>query len=319
MTDAPPMLFDRAAWLARRARTGAPGAADFLHAEAAAGVADRLSIIARDFPRAALVWPGAPVWRRTLEAAPSVGRVDEIAPRLDETLGLEDGAYDLAVLGLTLHWANDPVGALIQMRRALRPDGLLIAATLGGGTLQELRAAFAEAEIAEEGGVSPRVSPMAEIRDLGGLLQRAGCAMPVADGDRIEATYADPLSLMRELRAMGETNALTARRRGGLRRATLARACALYAEHFPAPGGRVRATFEIVTLTGWAPGPDQPRPKRPGSATARATPIAGWRSGRSTFNPPRRPRSSSCSGSPTPSRRSASRSGASRSASCPTS
>lgn len=229
----------------------------------------------RDFPRAALVWPGAPVWRETLEAAPSVGAIDEVPLAEDETLGLEEGAYDLAVLGLTLHWANDPVGALIQMRRALKPDGLMLAATLGGGTLQELRAAFAEAEIAEEGGMSPRVAPMGEIRDLGGLLQRAGYAMPVADGERIEASYADPLALMRELRAMGETSALAARRRSFLRRGTLARACALYSEHFGTGNGRVRASFEIVFLTGWAPGPNQPVPKRPGSATARLADALG--------------------------------------------
>ncbi len=274
-TDGPPRLFDRETLLARRARAGAPGAADFLHAEAAEGVADRLSFVTRDFTRAALVWPGAPVWRETLEAAPSVGTVEEVPLSADETLGLEEGAYDLAVLGLTLHWANDPVGALIQMRRALKPDGLMLAATLGGGTLQELRAAFAEAEIAEEGGMSPRVAPMGEIRDLGGLLQRAGYAMPVADGERIEASYADPLALMRELRAMGETNALASRRRGLLRRATLMRACALYAEHYGTGDGRVRASFEIVFLTGWAPGPDQPVPKRPGSATARLADALG--------------------------------------------
>ncbi|SET06608.1 class I SAM-dependent methyltransferase [Oceanicella actignis] len=275
MTNEPPLLFDRALLMARRARVGAPGAADFLHAEAAAGAAERLLPIAREFPRAALVWPGAPAWRRALEAAPSVGRIDEVPLRADETLELPEGAYDLAVCGLTLHWANDPVGALIQMRRALRPDGLMIACLLGGATLHELRAALAEAEAAEEGGLSPRVAPMAEIRDLGGLLQRAGFAMPVADGDRIQATYADPLALMRELRAMGETNVMTARRRRFLRRATLARACEIYARHFPAPGGRVRATFEIITLTGWAPGPGQPKPRRPGSATARLADALG--------------------------------------------
>jgi hypothetical protein len=167
-----------------------------------------------------------------------------------------------------MHALNDPVGHLIQLRRALRPDGLLLATQFGGQTLAELRASLAEAEAECDGGFSPRVAPMAEIRDLGGLLQRAGFAMPVADSERLTVTYASPLHLMRELRAMGETNILIARRRRPLRRATLMRACEIYKQHFGTPEGRVRATFEIVFLTGWAPGPGQPQPLRPGSATA---------------------------------------------------
>jgi SAM-dependent methyltransferase len=184
-----------------------------------------------------------------------------------ETLPLQEGAFDLVVSTLLLHFANDPVGQLIQMRRALKPNGLMLAALFGGQTLNELRASLAEAEVECESGLSPRVAPMAEIRDLGGLLQRAGFAMPVADSERLVVTYATPLHLMRELRAMGETNILTARRRQPMRRATLMRACEIYAEHFGTPDGRVRATFEIVFLTGWAPGPDQPKALRPGSAT----------------------------------------------------
>ncbi|MEO0682256.1 MAG: methyltransferase domain-containing protein [Pseudomonadota bacterium] len=272
---APPALFDRAVWLARRARRGLPRPdAQFLHEAALESVEDRLSLVARDFPRAALVWPGAPVWGR-LATHPSVGALDTAPLTVEETLPLAPGAYDLAVLGLTFHWLNDPVGALIQLRRALRPDGLLLVCGLGGETLAELRLALAEAEAEEEGGLSPRVSPMGEIRALGALLQRAGLAMPVADAERLDVTYADPLALMRELRAMGETNALAGRRRGLTRRATLARAAAIHAERFAAPQGRVRATFEIVTLTGWAPGPDQPRPKRPGSAAARLADALG--------------------------------------------
>ncbi len=151
----------------------------------------------------------------------------------------------------------------------------MLAALFGGQTLNELRTSLAEAEVECEGGLSPRVAPMAEIRDLGGLLQRAGFAMPVADSERLVVTYATPMHLMRELRAMGETNILTARRRQPMRRATLMRACAIYAEHFGAPDGRVRATFEIVFLTGWAPGPDQPKALRPGSATARLADALG--------------------------------------------
>jgi len=192
-----------------------------------------------------------------------------------ETLPLTEGAFDLVVSTLLLHVANDPVGQLIQMRRALKPDGLMLAALFGGQTLSELRASLAEAEVECEGGLSPRVAPMAEIRDLGGLLQRAGFAMPVADSERLTVTYATPLHLMRELRAMGETNILTARRRQPMRRKTLMRACEIYAEHFGAPDGRVRATFEIVFLTGWAPGPAQPKALRPGSATVRLADALG--------------------------------------------
>ena len=277
-----PALFDRRLLLRRRALRGAPQAgADFLHAHAAASVAERLAFVARDFPRAALVHPGAPVWAETLRAAPKIGALDVAPLTAEETLPLEAGAYDLAVAGLSLHWADDPVGLLIQMRRALRPDGLLIACLFGGRTLHELRASFSEAEAAEEGGLSPRVAPMGEIRDLGGLLQRAGLAMPVADAEDLEASYADPLALMRELRAMGETNVMAARRKTFLRRATLAHAAAVYAREFPAPDpgeaadGRIRATFEIVTLTGWAPAADQPVPKRPGSATTRLADALG--------------------------------------------
>lgn len=278
MTDAPPRLFDRALWLSRRARRALPAPdARFLHAAAAEAVAERLDAVARDFPDTLLVWPGAPDWAETLAAHPKIGRLTEIAPPVDETLDAAPGAHDLAILGLTLHWVDDPVGALIQMRRALRPDGLLIACGFGGETLAELRAAFAEAEAEVEGGLSPRVSPMGEIRALGGLAQRAGLALPVVDSDRLEVTYADPLALMRDLRAMGETNALAQRRRTPLRRATLARACEIYAARFPAPGDpeRISATFEIVTLTGWSPGPDQPQPKRPGSATTRLADALG--------------------------------------------
>jgi len=271
----PPRLFDRALWLDRRARRGLPApGTDFLHEAAVESVEDRLGLITRRFARAALVWPGAPVWGR-LADHPSIDRLEIAPPTADEALPLAPESLDLAIVGLTLHWADDPVGLLVQLRRALRPDGLLLACTLGGETLTELRAVLAEAEAEEEGGLSPRVSPMAEIRALGGLLQRAGFAMPVADSETVETTYADAFALMRDLRAMGEANALRTRRRGFSRRATLARAAALYAAHFPAPGGRVRATFEIVALTGWAPGPNQPRPKRPGSATHRLADALG--------------------------------------------
>ena len=273
---APPKLFDRALWLERRRRRGLPApGTDFLHRAAVDSVQDRLSLVPRRFARAALVWPGAPVWAERLGALEAVEAL-EVAPVGEtEVLPLEAGRFDLAVSGLTLHLADDPVGLLVQMRRALKPDGLLIAPMLGGETLAELRACLAEAEVAETGGLSPRVAPMGEIRQLGALLQRAGFAMPVADGERLEASYPDAPALMRELRAMGEANVMQGRRRAPLRRGVLARAAALYAERFPAGDGRVRATFEIVTLTGWSPGPGQPEPKRPGSAKARLADALG--------------------------------------------
>lgn len=273
---APPRLFDRALLAERRRRLGLPRpGALFLHEAAVESVEDRLALVPRRFERAGLVWPGADLWAARLGANPAIGAL-EVAPLAEaEALPFEAGSLDLGVVGLGLHWADDPVGLLVQMRRALRPDGLLLATGFGGETLAELRAALAEAEVAETGGLSPRIAPMGELRAMGALLQRAGFAMPVADADRIEATYADALALMRELRAMGEANPMRGRRRAFLRRAVLARAVALYAAGFPAPGGRVRATFEIVTLTGWAPGPGQPVARRPGSAVARLSEALG--------------------------------------------
>ena len=200
------------------------------------------------------------------------------APRLvadEEALPFADGAFDLVASCLSMHWVNDLPGALIQIRRVLAPDGLFVAALLGGETLTELRQAFLEAEAMVEGGASPRVSPMADLRDAAGLMQRAGFAMPVADLDTIEVTYADPFALLRELRGMGETNAIKARRRAPLRRETLFAMAEIYARRFPAPGGRVRATFDIIHLAGWSPGPGQPQPKRPGSAQARLADALG--------------------------------------------
>ena len=153
--------------------------------------------------------------------------------------------------------------------------GCSSAALFGGETLAELRAALTEAEVAVTGGLSPRVAPMGELRDLGGLLQRGGLALPVADSRRFDVTYASALHLMRDLRAMGETNVLRARLRVPTRRAVMLRAAEIYAARYPAPGGRVRATFEVVFLTGWAPGPDQPRPLRPGTARARLADALG--------------------------------------------
>jgi hypothetical protein len=270
--QAPPVLFDADLLARRRARAARGGFADFLHAEVAAEVAERLKEVNRSFHAPAVVGPRAALWAETLAAegfAPTRATADA------ELLDLEAGGHDLVVHGLALHWSNDPVGQLVQVRRALQPDGLLLAALFGGETLRELRAALAEAEIALSGGLSPRVAPMGEIRALGSLLQRAGYAMPVADSRRIDVTYASPLALMRDLRAMGETNVMHDRRRRPMPRAMLAHACASYAARFGLPGGRVPATFDVIFLTGWAPAPDQPKPLRPGSAAMRLADALG--------------------------------------------
>ncbi|MEI8150830.1 MAG: methyltransferase domain-containing protein, partial [Hyphomicrobiales bacterium] len=179
------------------------------------------------------------------------------------------GSLDLVVSALALQFVNDLPGTLIQIRRALRPDGLLLAAMIGGDSLTELREAFAQAEAEVDGGVSPRVAPFADLRDIGALLQRAGFALPVTDVDRVTVRYASPLALMHDLRSMGAANALTERRRAPLRRATLRRLMEIYAERFSDPDGRVRATFEIVWLSGWAPHESQQKPLAPGSAKTR--------------------------------------------------
>ncbi len=261
-----PRLTDRPALLRARARA-ARAPALFLHAEAAAEVQERLSEVNRTFTRPAVVtgWPAA--WEGVLPGA----RMVPDAP----VLALEEGAHDLIVHAMALHWADDPVGQLVQCRRALVPDGLLLAVLPGGCTLAELRAALAEAEAAVTGGLSPRVLPMAEIRDLGGLLQRAGLALPVADSLALPASYADAFALMRDLRAMGETNALEGRLRRPTRRAVLMEAAARYAAAWPAGGGRISATYELIFLTGWAPDASQPKPLRPGSASARLADALG--------------------------------------------
>lgn len=268
--------------------------AAFLIERAAEGVADRLADTTRAFPRALIAGAGAGFFAEAIRgraggeamiqtepapplAAAASARAPDAETRMtaEEEPDLSPGGFDLIVSGLTLHRADDPVGALARMRLALKPDGLLLAALFGGRTLHELRAAFAEAEAEVEGGVSPRVAPMGEIRDLGGLLQRAGFALPVADVDRVEVAYETPFHLMRDLRAMGEANAMAARRRGFTRRATMMRAAEIYAENFSRPDGRVTATFEIAFLTGWAPAESQPRPLRPGSAKTRLADALG--------------------------------------------
>jgi SAM-dependent methyltransferase len=268
----PPALFDADLLALRRARAARDGGADFLHEAVASEIAERLKEVKRAFRAPAVVGPRADLWADLLEAdgLPPARRVPDA-----EVLDLEAEAHDLVVHGLALHWSNDPIGQLVQMRRALRPDGLMLAALFGGETLAELRAVLAEAEVESLGGLSPRVAPMGEIRDLGGLLQRAGLALPVADSRRFDVSYASPLALMRDLRAMGETNVMHGRLRRPMPRAMLAHACALYAARFGAADGRIPATFDVIFLTGWSPAPNQQQPLRPGSARMRLADALG--------------------------------------------
>jgi NADH dehydrogenase [ubiquinone] 1 alpha subcomplex assembly factor 5 len=287
-------LFDRRAWRAHRERAARQGPVDFLHAEIADRLLERLDAVARPFAVVLDLGARDGALAHALAQRPGTELVIAAEPALSflakcdgrrvaadpELLPFAEASVDLAVSTLALHWAGDLPGTLAQLRQVLKPDGMLLAAMFGGNTLGELRTALFEAELAEEGGVSPRVSPAAELADIAGLLQRAGFAMPVADADTITATYPDALALMRELRAMGETNALAERRRSFTRRATLARAAALYTERFALPDGRIPATFEVMFLTGWAPHPSQPQPLRRGSATHRladalAPPLQG--------------------------------------------
>lgn len=262
----PPDLTDLAALRRFRERaTSMTDPAMFLQHAAAAEVQERLTLVNRRFTSPAVVTGFPQVWDG-FEAA-------KLVPD-EEVLDLSEGAHDLVIHALSLHWANDPVGQMVQARRALKPDGLFLAVLFGGQTLAELRAVLAEAEVAATGGLSPRVAPMAEIRDVGALLQRAGFALPVADSVTQTVTYASALHLMRDLRAMGETNALAARNRQPLRRGILAEANRIYQEEF-ADGERIRATFEMIFLTGWSPSADQPKPLRPGSATTRLADALG--------------------------------------------
>lgn len=251
----------------RRARAQTAGAAEFLHIEAAALVSERLQEINRTFPDRCLVGPMPGPWR-------AAGIADR-AIADDDILDVVPESLDLIVHALALHSANDPVGQLIQCRRALRPDGLMLAVLFGGGTLHELRAALATAEIGIRGGLSPRVHPSGDIRDLGGLVQRAGLAQPVADAVTLTATYTSLRALMHDLRAMAETNVLTARDRRGLTRDMLRAAEAAYRDTHARPDGRLTATYDLLFLTGWAADDSQQVPLRPGSATARLADALG--------------------------------------------
>ncbi len=264
--QSPPALTDRNALARNRHR--AETDALFLHDVIADELKERLNEVNKTFNDVAIVTGFPDYWAIAFPGATVVAD--------DDRLDLAENSFDLVLHVMALHWANDPVGQLVQCRRALRPDGLLLASFLGGQTLHELRTSLAEAEIAIAGGLSPRIAPMGEIRDLGALLQRAGFALPVADGTPITVSYANAFHLMHDLRKMGENNALTARTKTLTQRNILTEASSIYAQHFRADDGkRINATFEIITLTGWAPDASQPQPLRPGSATSRLADALG--------------------------------------------
>jgi SAM-dependent methyltransferase len=279
-----PLIFDRDLQRRRRLRAMRGEPVDFLLKHVAQELVERLLAVKRSFSVVADIGTSGDALRAMLGSQGVVSNiiaVDPLAHRLrageplrsvaadEEALPFADASLDLVVSALALQAVNDLPGTLTQIRRALKPDGLFLAALLGGETLTELRQSFAEAEAEVEGGVSPRVAPFADLRDLGALLQRAGFALPVVDSDRLTVRYATPFDLMRDLRGMGWTNALVERRRIPLKRATLLRMADIYERRFSDPDGRLRASFDIVWLSGWAPHESQQQPLRPGSAKAR--------------------------------------------------
>lgn len=288
--NGPHQIFDTELAVRRRERAAAGASAhQFLLDRVAEDLAERLGIVKRDFPVGLNLGAYHGVLSRRLAGLSSVRTMIDLeaAPSLlarcpgatvlaqPELLPFGDNTLDLVVSGLALQLINDLPGTLLQIRRALKPDGLLLAAMLGGETLTELRQAWLAAEDEIEGGASPRVAPFADLRDVGALLQRAGFALPVVDSDLVRVTYPTPLALMRELKAMGASNMLAARRRKPIRRETLVRASIIYQEKFGLTDGRIPATFEIITLTAWAPHESQQKPLRPGSATARLADALG--------------------------------------------
>jgi SAM-dependent methyltransferase len=264
-----PVLFDRALLRARQGRALGLGPATFLLDRVAEDMAERLHAVLREFKNAADVGtpPGGQLRDALIERVNQLARID--LPDLEsEPLSLAPQALDLVVSALAFQFVNDLPGVLAQIRRALRPDGLLLAAMIGGDTLTELRQCFAAAEAELESGVSPRVAPFADLRDVGALLQRAGFALPVTDVDRVVVRYDSAFALMQDLRRMGATNILVDRRRGPTRRATMLRMAQLYGERFADADGRIRATFDVIWLSGWAPHESQQKPLKPGSAKA---------------------------------------------------
>lgn len=285
-----PKIFDRQLLHVRQVRARAHGPATFLLDRVAIELGERLSAVLRQFDVAVDLGTPTDAVRRVLAASGKVGAIVAAAADAtdfessflrvaanEELLPFADGSLDLVVSALALQFINDLPGTLIQIRRALKPDGLLLAALVGGESLTELRAAFAAAESEIEGGVSPRVVPFIDVRELGALLQRAGFALPVIDSERLVVRYDSVFALMHDLRRMGATNVLYERRRTPLKRATLERMAAIYAERFADTDGRIRASFEIVWLSGWAPHESQQKPLKPGSAAQRLADALGTR------------------------------------------
>jgi SAM-dependent methyltransferase len=292
-----PLIFDRALIRRRRMRALRLGPSTFLLERVVVELADRLGAVMRRFECAVDLGTPGDLLRRALSARGQIGRIvgiDALAHALavrqggdesmpgelaaaadEESLPLRDASLDLVVSALSLQFVNDLPGALVQIRRALKPDGLLLAALLGGDSLTELRQAFAVAEAETEGGVSPRVIPFLDVQAAGALLQRAGFALPVTDVDRIIVRYDSALALMRDLRAMGATNPMVERSRRPLKRMTLRRVIDVYAERFADPDQRIRATFDIVWLSGWAAHESQQKPLAPGSAQRRLADALG--------------------------------------------
>lgn len=272
-----PLVFDRSLARLRLKRAIRQGYADFLLARIVEDLDERLSAVLRTFTLALDLGTPTAAAADMLRLSGRAQTVLRLSPLAEpgavvgdeELLPFGDGRFDLAVSLLSLQGVNDLPGTLVQVRRALKPDGLFVAALFGGATLTELRQAFTQAEAEVEGGVSPRVAPFADVRDLGGLLQRAKFALPVTDSDVLRVRYADPFALMRDLRRMGLTNVLNDRLKKPLKRRTLLRAAEIYAERFADGDGRIPATFEIVWLLGWSPHESQQKPLRPGSAQMR--------------------------------------------------
>ena len=288
--SSPQHIFDRESLVRKREKAAASAdIPDFLLQRVADDLEDRLSVVTRSFPLALDLTSASGLLTRMVQGRPGTERVIATEHSIalvrhadlaaivcdEEALPFAAQSFDLAVSGLSLQFVNDLPGALTQIRQALKPDGLFLGAILGGGTLSELRQATLQAEAEVSGGASPRVAPFADVRDLGSLLQRAGFALPVADSDVVKVTYPTPLHLMRELKAMAAGNILVDRRKVPMTRSLLMRIAEIYAEQFSERDGRVVATFEILTLTGWAPHESQQKPLQPGSARTRLADALG--------------------------------------------
>jgi len=290
----PPVLFDPARLRAHRRRAATRWSEyDFLKARLSRDLIDRLDDTPRRFARALDLGCHGGTLAARLAGHGRVGEVlaSDPAPEMAqlaraaagaaslacslEALPFAPASFDLVASTASLHWVNDLPGTLIQVREALKPDGLFLAAMFGGGTLAELRTVLSEAETELRGGVSPRISPLPALGDVAGLMQRAGFALPVVDIETVTVRYSDMFRLLADLRGMGEQAAFHGRQTAALRRDVLLAAAQAYQSRFADPDGRIRASFRVIWLSGWAPGPGQPRPLRPGSATARLAEAVG--------------------------------------------